>query len=58
MSEDLYDPIYAVAVSTQPEMYVVHCELCDDEFGSPTSEDSLLELIETEHKKAHGIFNS
>jgi len=47
--------IYAVAVSTQPVLWMIHCEICDNEFGTPTDKDSLLELIETEHKKAHNI---
>lgn len=49
------DPIYAVAVSTQPVLWIIHCELCEDEIGTPTDEDSLLELIETEHRKAHNL---
>lgn len=47
--------IYAVAVSTQPVLWMIHCEICDNEVGTPTDKDSLLELIETEHKKAHNI---
>lgn len=50
MSDDL---VYAVAVGTQPLMWVVHCEVCNDEFGSPTDDDALLELVETAHKKTH-----
>lgn len=49
------DQIYAVAVSTQPVLWVIHCEICDDEVGTPTENDSLLELLESEHKKAHNL---
>lgn len=55
MSEPISDPIYAVAVDTQPVLWVVHCELCNDEIGTPTDDDELLELFEAEHKKAHNL---
>jgi hypothetical protein len=55
MSEPVSEPIYEVAVSTDPLLWVIHCELCNEEFGTPTDSDSLLELFETEHKKAHGL---
>lgn len=55
MSEDLYDPIYAVAVSTQPVLWAVHCEICDEEFGEPTEDDEVLEELEVAHKLVHDL---
>lgn len=57
MSEPTSDLIYEVAVSTDPLLWVIHCELCNDEIGTPTDSDSLLQLIEVEHKKAHGLID-
>ena len=51
------DPVYAVAVNTQPVLWVIHCELCNDEIGSPTENESILHLLETEHLSAHGLGN-
>jgi hypothetical protein len=51
------DFVYAVAVDTQPVLWVVYCEICDEELGAPTESDDLLELLETEHVKAHGLNN-
>ena len=55
MSEDLYDPIYAVAVSTGPVTWVIHCEICDEEVGEPTTDDSALEELEAAHLSVHGL---
>lgn len=49
------DLVYAVAVDTQPTLWVIYCEICDDEFGTPTEDDALLELFEATHKEAHGL---
>jgi len=55
MSEDLYDPIYAVAVSTGPVTWVIHCEICDEEFGEPTADEIALEELEAAHLSVHGL---
>jgi hypothetical protein len=47
------DSIYAVAVSTQPVLWMVYCEDCDMEFGEPSQDDAYLETIESEHKAFH-----
>lgn len=49
------EAIYEVAVSTDPLLWVIHCELCNDEFGVPTDDDSLLALTEDEHKQVHNL---
>lgn len=51
------DSVYAVAVNTQPVLWVIHCELCNDEFGSPTDNEAILQLLENEHLSAHGLGN-
>lgn len=55
MYEDLSVPVYAVAVSTRPVTWVIHCEICDEEFGEPTEDDLVLEELEAEHMKVHGL---
>ena len=47
------DSIYAVAVSTQPVLWMIHCEDCDMEFGEPSGDDAYLETVESEHGAFH-----
>lgn len=49
------DSIYAVAVDFNPILWVVHCEICDEEFGNPTANDEELEDTENEHRKSHNL---
>lgn len=55
MSEDLFDPVYAVAVCTGPGLWVIRCEICNEEFGEPTEDDEVLEKLEAEHLSMHGL---
>lgn len=51
------DPVYAVAVNTDPLLWVIHCELCDNEFGDPTDDFKMLDSLETKHLGDHGLIN-
>ena len=55
MSEPVSEPVYIVAVGANPLVWVVYCEICDESFGIPTADTALLDLIESEHKKAHNL---
>ena len=55
MYEAISDPIYAVAVSTHPVLWVIYCEICDEEFGEPTENEEVLEELEVAHKLVHDL---
>ena len=47
--------IYAVAVGTQPLLWTIHCELCDEELHEGTADEKLLNKLELSHKKYHNL---
>lgn len=55
MSEELLEAVYSVAVSVGPVEWVVRCEICDEEFGEPTTDEELLDKLEAEHRAVHGL---
>lgn len=55
MSEELLEAVYSVAVSVGPVEWVVRCEICNEEFGEPTTDEELLDKLEAEHRAVHGL---
>jgi len=45
--------VYAVAVSVDPVLWMVHCETCNMEFGEPSQDDAYLDNLESEHEAFH-----
>ena len=46
--------IYSVAVDTDPVVWQVWCENCDDLVDEPTPDGDLIDLRELQHRKFHG----
>jgi hypothetical protein len=47
--------IYVVAIDSDPLLWQVFCEICDDLVDEPTSCGDLIDSRELEHMKFHGF---
>ena len=52
---NLLDKIYTVAVGTDPLLWAVNCEICNDIVSIETSDDDLIDSLEKEHIEYHSI---
>ena len=53
MDKQLQDYIYTVAVGTDPLLWAVHCEICDDLVTDFISDDYEIDKLEADHIDYH-----
>lgn len=53
MDKSLEDLIYTVAVGTDPLLWAVHCEICDDLVTDSIADDNEIDTLEADHIDFH-----
>lgn len=51
------DQIYTVAVGTQPLLWAVQCDICDDLVTDAIADDDEIDTLEQDHIEFHQLDN-
>jgi len=51
--EDIESQVYTVAVGTNPILWAVFCEICDENLNDGIQDEAVVDQLEREHQAFH-----